>query len=157
MEEHLYNLNIERAVLSTIIFDPAEYEEIASQLKPEDFYHPFHQKLFVAMEELFRADMPIDEEFLREKLTSKKQFDEVAFLDILGANPLSNTQAYIKEKIEILAKDPEKLKNRIKALKGKEYKGLYRLRVGDYCVVYQRKDDVLIILIVRIGHRKEVY
>ncbi len=97
MEEHLYNLNIERAVLSTIIFDPAEYEEIASQLKPEDFYHPFHQKLFIAMEELFRADMPIDEEFLREKLSSKKQFDEVAFLDILGANPLSNTQAYIKE------------------------------------------------------------
>ncbi len=97
MEEHLYNLNIERAVLSTIIFDPAEYEEIASQLKPEDFYHPFHQKLFVAMEELFRDDMPIDEEFLRERLSSKKQFDEVAFLDILGANPLSNTKAYIKE------------------------------------------------------------
>ncbi len=97
MEEHLYNLNIERAVLSTIIFDPAEYEEIASKLKPEDFYHPFHQKLFAAMEELFRADMPIDEEFLRERLTSKKQFDEVAFLDILGANPLSNTHAYIEE------------------------------------------------------------
>ncbi len=97
MEEHLYNLNIERAVLSTIIFDPAEYEEIASQLKPEDFYHPFHQQLFAAMEELFRADTPIDEVFLREKLTAKKKFDEVAFLDILGANPLSNTHAYIKE------------------------------------------------------------
>ncbi len=97
MEEHLYNLNIERAVLSTIIFDPAEYEEIASQLKPEDFYHPFHQHLFSAMEELFRADMPIDEEFLRQKLSAKKRFDEVAFLDILGANPLSNTHAYIKE------------------------------------------------------------
>ncbi len=97
MEEHLYNLNIERAVLSTIIFDPAEYEEIASQLKPEDFYHPFHQQLFMAMEELFRADMPIDEEFLKEKLIARKKFDEVAFLDVLGANPLSNTHAYIKE------------------------------------------------------------
>ncbi|MCF6201497.1 MAG: replicative DNA helicase [Hydrogenimonas sp.] len=97
MQEHLYNLNIERAVLSTIIFDPKEYEEIAAQLKPEDFYHPFHQHLFAAMEELFRADMPIDEEFLREKLSAKKRFDEVAFLDILGANPLSNTHAYIKE------------------------------------------------------------
>ncbi len=63
----------------------------------------------------------------------------------------------IKEKIEILAKDPDRLKNRIKALKGKEYKDLYRLRVGDYRIVYQRKDDVLIILIVRIGHRKEEY
>ena len=97
MEEHLYNLNIERAVLSTIIFDPVQYEEIAAQLKPEDFYHPFHQHLFVAMEDLFRSDQPIDEEFLREKLTQKSQFDEVAFLDILSANPLSNTNAYIKE------------------------------------------------------------
>lgn len=97
MEEHLYNLNIERAVLSTIIFDPVQYEDIAAQLKPEDFYHPFHQHLFIAMEELFRSDQPIDEEFLREKLTQKNQFDEVAFLDILSANPLSNTNAYIKE------------------------------------------------------------
>jgi replicative DNA helicase len=97
MQEHLYNLNIERAVLSTIIFDPAQYEEIASQLKPEDFYHPFHQHLFMAMEQLFRADQPIDEEFLREKLMHQGQFDEVAFLDILSANPLSNTHAYIKE------------------------------------------------------------
>ncbi|WP_201352492.1 replicative DNA helicase [Hydrogenimonas urashimensis] len=97
MEEHLYNLNIERAVLSTIVFDPVQYEEIAAQLKPEDFYHPFHQHLFAAMEELFRADQPIDEEFLKERLLHKNQFDEVAFLDILSANPLSNTHAYIKE------------------------------------------------------------
>ncbi|SFP02506.1 DnaB-like helicase N-terminal domain-containing protein [Hydrogenimonas thermophila] len=92
------NLNIERAVLSTIIFDPVRYEEIAVQLKPEDFYHPFHQHLFVAMEELFKGDQPIDEEFLREKLTQKNQFDEVAFLDIVAyTNPLSNANAYIKE------------------------------------------------------------
>jgi len=97
MEEHLYNLNIERAVLSTIIFDPAQYEDIATQLKPEDFYHPFHQYIFLAMEELFRNDQPIDEEFLKEKLTKKNQFDEVAFLDVLSANPISNTSAYIKE------------------------------------------------------------
>jgi len=97
VEEHLYNLNIERAVLSTIIFDPVQYEDIAAQLRPEDFYHPFHQHLFMAMEELFRNDQPIDEEFLREKLSHKNQFDEVAFLDILSANPLSNTHAYIKE------------------------------------------------------------
>ncbi|WP_456380940.1 replicative DNA helicase [Hydrogenimonas sp.] len=97
MEEHLYNLNIERAVLSTVIFDPQQYEEIAAQLKPEDFYHPFHQYLFEAMEELFRSDQPIDEEFLKEKLIHRNRFDEAAFLDILSANPLSNTHAYIKE------------------------------------------------------------
>jgi replicative DNA helicase len=97
VEEHLYNLNIERAVLSTVIFDPQQYEEIAARLKPEDFYHPFHQALFSAMEELFRADQPIDEEFLKEKLIHQNRFDEAAFLDILSANPLSNTHAYIEE------------------------------------------------------------
>ncbi len=82
-------------------------------------------------------------------------YEKNAIKDMVGVK--KPFRLLIKEKIEILAKDPEKLKNRIKALKGKEHKGLYRLRVGDYCVVYQRKDDVLLILIVRIGHRKEVY
>ena len=32
-----------------------------------------------------------------------------------------------------------------------------RIRVGDYRVLYQVQDDVLFILVVRIGHRKDVY
>jgi len=34
---------------------------------------------------------------------------------------------------------------------------LYRIRVGDYRVVYQIQDNRLIVLVVRIGHRKDVY
>jgi len=34
---------------------------------------------------------------------------------------------------------------------------LYRIRVGDYRIVYQIHDDRLIVLVVRIGHRKDVY
>ncbi|WOE70142.1 DnaB-like helicase N-terminal domain-containing protein [Hydrogenimonas thermophila] len=97
ISENLYNLNIERAVLSTIVFEPVQYEDIAAQLKPEDFYHPFHQHLFVAMEDLFRGDQPIDEEFLREKLTKKNQFDEATFLDVVSVNPLSNVKEYCAE------------------------------------------------------------
>ena len=33
----------------------------------------------------------------------------------------------------------------------------YRLRVGDYRVVYSVDDNVLIVEIVRVGHRKDVY
>ena len=95
--ENLYNLNIERAVLSSIIFDPQTYEEIASKLNPHDFYLPFHQHIFEAMEELSREEKPIDEEFLRAKLESKGKFDEVAMLELLSANPISNTNAYIAE------------------------------------------------------------
>ncbi len=97
MESHLYNLNIERSVLSSILFDPSIYEEVAAVLKPTDFYHPFHQNLFRAMEELFRENQPIDEEFLKEKLELKNRFDEDAFFEVLAANPLSNTAAYVKE------------------------------------------------------------
>lgn len=34
---------------------------------------------------------------------------------------------------------------------------LFRIRVGDYRVVYQIRDRELLILIVKVGHRREVY
>jgi len=95
--DNTYNLNIERAVLSAVIFDPQIFEEIASKLKPQEFYLPFHQHLFAAMEELSTDEKPIDEEFLRAKLISKGKFDESGMLDILAANPISNTAAYLDE------------------------------------------------------------
>ena len=42
------------------------------------------------------------------------------------------------------------------ALKG-EFEGLRRLRVGSYRVVYEWQRSELVILVVRIGHRREVY
>lgn len=35
--------------------------------------------------------------------------------------------------------------------------GLYRIRVGDYRVVYQIHDVALLVLVVRIGSRGDVY
>jgi replicative DNA helicase len=95
--ENMYNLNIERAVLSAVIFDPEIYEEIAAKLKPHDFYLPFHQHVFAAMEELSVEEKPLDDEFLRTKLNTMGKFDEVAMLDLLSANPITNTAAYLKE------------------------------------------------------------
>ena len=34
---------------------------------------------------------------------------------------------------------------------------LYRVRVGDYRIVYQIQDAVLVVLVVQIGHRREIY
>lgn len=95
--EELYNINIERAVLSAIIFDPEIYEEVAAVLKPKDFYLPFHQYLFIAMEHLFEEELPIDEEFLKKELQKMGKFDEVAMIEVLSANPITNTKAYVKE------------------------------------------------------------
>jgi mRNA interferase RelE/StbE len=34
---------------------------------------------------------------------------------------------------------------------------LWRIRVGDYRIVYSIEDEKLIILVVRVAHRKDVY
>ncbi|MFD0914058.1 type II toxin-antitoxin system RelE family toxin [Methylophilus luteus] len=41
-------------------------------------------------------------------------------------------------------------------LKG-EFSGLRRIRVGDYRIVYEVQDAQLVILVIRIAHRREVY
>jgi len=41
-------------------------------------------------------------------------------------------------------------------LKG-EYSGLRRIRIGSYRVVYEVHDEQLMVLVIRIGHRREVY
>ena len=43
-----------------------------------------------------------------------------------------------------------------KALKGK-YKGKFRKRAGNYRIVYLKENDILVITLIRIAHRKEVY
>ena len=95
--ENMYNLNIERAVLSAVIFDPEILEDVASKIKPHDFYLPFHQHLFTSMEELLTNEKPIDEEFLKKSLLSKGKFDEASMIDVLSSNPISNTKAYLEE------------------------------------------------------------
>jgi mRNA interferase RelE/StbE len=43
----------------------------------------------------------------------------------------------------------------VKKLAGKD--DLYRIRVGDYRIIYQIQDERLVVLVVRIGHRREIY
>ncbi|MBI4480532.1 MAG: type II toxin-antitoxin system RelE/ParE family toxin [Acidobacteria bacterium] len=43
----------------------------------------------------------------------------------------------------------------VRKLSGEE--SLYRIRVGDYRVIYQIRDKELIVLVLKIGHRREVY
>ncbi len=45
---------------------------------------------------------------------------------------------------------------KIKYLQG-NYQGLYRLKLRSYRIIYAKKNDVLIILVLRIAHRREVY
>jgi addiction module RelE/StbE family toxin len=44
----------------------------------------------------------------------------------------------------------------VKALHGEE-RGYLRLRAGDYRIVYRIEDQKLLVVVVRLGHRREVY
>ena len=96
MEEQLYNLNIERAIINSIIFESSQFDDISETLKFNDFYLPAHQEIFRAMEQLHKKELPLDEEFIKKELHGGK-FDENAMLEILSVNPISNTGAYVKE------------------------------------------------------------
>jgi len=65
-------------------------------------------------------------------------------------------QKIIKAKLLILARNPAALKNNIKRLSGAE-ESLYRLRVGSYRAIFKKDKARLIVLVVRVGHRREVY
>lgn len=69
------------------------------------------------------------------------------------------------KKIQI--KDRQKITKAIELLKHnptpkgckkiKEFTKVYRIRIGDYRVIYKIKQDQLIILVLEIGDRKEIY
>ncbi|WP_460035313.1 type II toxin-antitoxin system RelE family toxin [Methylothermus subterraneus] len=59
----------------------------------------------------------------------------------------------ILKKVTALANDPHPPGSR--KLRGASH--TYRLRTGDYRIVYSVLADVLIIEIIRVGHRKAIY
>ena len=63
------------------------------------------------------------------------------------------TQARIISRLEALEGDPRP--SAAKKLKGE--RGTWRVRVGDYRIVYAIEDNRLLILVVKVGHRREVY
>jgi mRNA interferase RelE/StbE len=64
-------------------------------------------------------------------------------------------QKQISDKIRELAFNPRP--ERCKKLQGSNEIPLYRIRCGDYRVVYTINDSVLLILIIEVGHRREIY
>ena len=93
MASKAFNLDYERALLSSIMYDPESIVSIQSQgLKSSDFYHPFHQRLFVALEYLYEHS-GIEESIVKQHMGSN--FDEVAMLDVLAMTPVTNMQIYI--------------------------------------------------------------
>jgi len=65
-------------------------------------------------------------------------------------NPI---QKRLSKKIDFLSKNPRP--SGVEKLSAED--DLYRIRAGDYRVIYQIQDKVLLVLVVKVGHRREVY
>jgi mRNA interferase RelE/StbE len=59
----------------------------------------------------------------------------------------------IKAAIQALADDPRPSG----CVKMTGLRDIFRIRIGDYRVTYQVQDRVLVVIVVKVGHRREVY
>lgn len=72
-----------------------------------------------------------------EKCPAKQRQDIKQKLELLKQNPYSNTQLDIKN------------------MQG--YENLYRLRIGQYRLIYQVKQNELVIFVLKAGNRGDIY
>ena len=79
---------------------------------------------------------------LRIKKSAAKALSKIA----------KNNRLRLIEAIDRLRKEP----GAGGVLKG-EFAGLRRLRVGSYRIIYEVIDDQLVVLVIRVGYRREVY
>lgn len=62
-------------------------------------------------------------------------------------------QQRIRAALDLLSENPRP--PNCVALRGED--AVYRVRIGDYRIVYEVRDLMLLVHVVRIGHRREVY
>lgn len=77
--------------------------------------------------------------------SAQKEFDQ------LPAKLRSKTV----EALTLLSQNPYSELLRVKRLKGTGE--LYRIRLGDYRIVYEIQKKRLIVVVIKIGHRSDVY
>jgi len=82
------------------------------------------------------------------------RFDERALKELrkLGHQAQRDILGYLDERVAGNA-DPRRFGKTLKA----DLAGLWRYRVGDFRILCQIKDRELLVLVVAVGHRKDVY
>ena len=70
--------------------------------------------------------------------------------DFAGLQP--SVQRRVARRIDRLAADP-----RTGSIKLRGAEDIWRARVGDYRILYAIEGDRLMVLIIKIGHRRDVY
>ncbi len=63
----------------------------------------------------------------------------------------------IKSRIWVAISELANQPHPTESVKMSGYDDLWRIRVGDWRIIYQIRDDEMVILIVRVGHRRDIY
>ncbi len=72
-----HSLEAEASVLGAVLIDKDAIYGVAEILRPEHFYHPGHQQIFRAMEELYEKRSPIDLVTVAERLKKHKLLTKI--------------------------------------------------------------------------------
>ena len=80
-------------------------------------------------------------------LTPEAQNDVLALSDVI--------QKRILDKLEWIGANAQLIRHQ--ALQGKQWEGLYRYRVGDYRLIYQLNVSKHQIVVLKIGHHRDIY
>ena len=84
-------------------------------------------------------------------MTYRVEVAEAAVRSLRKLDPTARRR--VQAAIELLAEQPRP--SGARRLVGGD--GLMRVRTGDYRIVYEIHDDVLVVLVVAVGHRREIY
>lgn len=71
----------------------------------------------------------------------------------MGATEAKRVLNFLHGRLRLLD-DPRSIG---KSLKGSRFSGLWRYRSGDYRILCEIQDEKITILVVLVGHRREVY
>lgn len=89
-----HNIDAEKSVLAACMLNPEAVDDIATKLRPENFFRPAHQRIFEGMLELNTRHIPIDQISLAERLAAEGQLEAVGgkpYLVELANNTLALT------------------------------------------------------------------
>ncbi len=84
-----YNREAEEAVLGSVLINPEAYFEVASFLRPEDFYLVRHRWIWECFTHLYETRTPIDSLTVTEELARRGQLEEAggaAYISYLSTN-----------------------------------------------------------------------
>jgi len=73
--------------------------------------------------------------------------------DLRGLASAARTR--LLDKLEWIGENAELIQHQ--TLQGDEWKGCYKYRVGDYRIIYRMEHPPAKLIVLKVGHRREVY